>query len=169
MTQVNIDRATFAGMPPIPDPPGFAEWEATLPVSFTRDPIWRTPAYRFGLWLAELVKADAALLRADRNYWNDADQLVRAVEGISANLSEGYGCTTGPDRARYYGYALRTARESKDWYFKARQLLGDDVVERRHEVLERIIRILTAIIPRERDNPARRSRRRPPEESPPPR
>jgi hypothetical protein len=83
------DRATFAGMPPIPDPPGFAEWEATLPASFTRDPIWRTPEYRFGLWLAELVKADAALLRADRNYWNDADQLVRAVDGISANLFVG--------------------------------------------------------------------------------
>jgi hypothetical protein len=104
MTHPRTDRGTFAIMPPFPDPPGFAEWEATLPVSFTRDPIWRMPAYRFGLWLAELAKADATMLRSDRNFWNTADQLLRAVESISANISEGYSCScsSGRERARYY-------------------------------------------------------------------
>ena len=104
MTHPRTDRGTFAIMPPFPDPPGFAEWEATLPVSFTRDPIWRMPAYRFGLWLAELAKADASVLRTDRNFWNNADQLLRAVESISANISEGYSCScsSGRERARYY-------------------------------------------------------------------
>jgi four helix bundle protein len=145
-------------MTPFPDPTGFAEWEATLPASFKRDPIWRTPAYRFGLWLSDLVKGDATALRADRNMRNDADQLLRAVGAISSNISEGYSRSTGPERARYYEYALATSRESRDWYFKARGVLGDEVVEQRLEVLERIIRILTAIIPRERENKSRRYR-----------
>jgi len=151
-------------MPPFPDPPGFAEWEATLPAAVTRDPIWRTPAYRFGVWLADLAKADAIILRTDRNSWNDTDQLLRAVGAISANLAEGYSCSTGRERARYYDYALSTTRESKDWYLKARHLLGNEVVEQRHAVLERIIRILTAIIPREREAGPRRRRRRPQED-----
>jgi four helix bundle protein len=142
---------------------GFAEWEATLPEVFKRDPIWRTPAYRFGLWLSDLVKVDAIRLRSERNSANDADQLLRAVGAISANLSEGYSRSTGAERARYYDYALATTRESKDWYFKARHVLGTETVEQRHEVLDRIIRILTAIIPREREDRSRRRRRRDPD------
>ena len=46
-------------MPKYPDPPGFTEWEATIPESFKRDPIWRTPAYRYSLWLSDLAKQDA--------------------------------------------------------------------------------------------------------------
>jgi four helix bundle protein len=148
----------LGGVTTFPDPPGFAEWEATVPASFKRDPIWRTPAYRYGLWIADLAKRDARVLRADRDSRNDADQLLRAVEAISSNLAEGYGRSTGAERARYYDYAVASTRESRDWYFKSRDVLGIDVMEHRHAVLERIIRILTAIIPRER---ADRSRRRP--------
>jgi four helix bundle protein len=150
-------------MTPIPDPIGFAEWEATLPAQFKRDPIWRTPAYRFGVWLSDLVKDDANRLRVDRNSANDADQLLRAVGAISSNLAEGYSRSTGAERARYYDYALATTRESKDWYFKTRHVLGNETIEQRHDALDRIIRILTAIIPRERDDRSRRRRRRDPD------
>jgi len=142
------------------DPRGFAEWEATLPASVLRDPIWRTPAYRFGLWLASLAKKDFNLLYADRGSRNTAEQLLRAVEAISGNLSEGYGRSTGPERARYYGYAQSTTRESRDWYLKAREMLGEEVVEQRLAVLERILRILSAVIPRERATPPHQRRRR---------
>ena len=141
------------------DPLGFAEWEATLPASFLRDPIWRTPAYRFGLWLGDLAKKDFELLHADQRTRNTATQLLRAVEAISANLSEGYARSSGPERARYYDYAHATAREARDWYFKARDTLGADVIELRLAVLERIIRILSAIVPRERASSPRRGRR----------
>ena len=79
------------------------------------------PAYRFALWLSDLAKTDVAILSA--NHWsqNNASQLLRAVEGISSNLAEGYGRSTGPERARYYDYARATAREARDWYFKARR------------------------------------------------
>ena len=142
-------------MPPLPDPPGFSEWEATVPASFKRDPIWRTPAYRFALWLGEFAKPDAKKLYENRWSANDADQLLRAVEAISANLAEGYGRRTGADRARYYDYARATARESRDWYFKARHELGGDVFEARIALLDRVIRILNAIIPRERGDGGR--------------
>ena len=137
------------------DPPGFAEWEAKLPAGFKRDPIWRTPAYRYGAWLADLAKADAKLLFANWESRNTAEQLIRACEAISSNLAEGYGCTSGRERARYYGYALTSARESLDWYLKAREVLSAETIEHRSSVLDRIIRILTVVIPRERQ----RSRR----------
>jgi four helix bundle protein len=143
-----------------PDPAGFAEWEATVPESFKRDPIWRTPAYRFAVWLSDLAKQDAKILRSDPDTRSDVDQLLRAVGSISANLAEGYSRRTGAERARYYDYARATAREAKDWYFKGRKALGEEVVEQRHVLLERIIRILTAVIPREREDGSRRRRER---------
>jgi len=141
------------------DPDGFAEWEATVPESFKRDPIWRTPAYRYSLWLSDLAKQDARILRANVDTRTDVDQFLRAVGSISANLAEGYSRRTGAERARYYDYARATAREAKDWYFKGRTALGDTVVEHRHTVLERIIRILSAVIPREREDGSHVSRR----------
>ena len=139
------------------DPIGFAEWEATVPPSLRRGTIWRTPAYRYGLWLADLAKADARRLFGIREVSGHADQLVRAVGGISSNLAEGYACASGADRARYYGYALTSSHEAIDWYAKVREELGVDIVEQRCGVLDRVIRILTVAIPRER----RLSRRRP--------
>ena len=147
-------------MPKLPDPPGFAEWEATVPESFKRDPIWRTPAYRFGVWLAKLAKDDARILYENRWSFNEADQLLGAVEGISSSIAEGYGRSTGRERARYYDIAKASAREARDWYFKASEELGMEIVEQRLAVLDRIIRILTAIIPRERADRSRKPRRR---------
>ena len=132
------------------DPPGFAEWEATVPETIRRDPIWRTPAYRYAVWIGALAKRDVLELDAQRVYRNDADQLLRAVDSISANLAEGYGRSTGRERARFYDFAKGSAREARDWYFKLIDLLGRERVEERLAVLDRIIRILTAIIPRER-------------------
>ena len=146
------------------DPPGFAEWEAQVPASFREDPIWRTPAYRYGLWLADLAAGDVAQLLEHGDTHELADQLLRAARSISANLAEGYGRTTGPDRARYYDYAAASARETRDWYFKARHRLAGEVLEHRQALLLRIIRILSAVIPRERADRigrARRARTRP--------
>src|SRR5688572_32896053 len=81
---------------------------------------------------------------------NIADQLTRAADGISSTLAEGYGRTTGAERARYDDDAASGSRETSDWYLKARAYLSNDVVEARLEVLDRIIRILSVATPRER-------------------
>ena len=79
-----------------------------------------------------------------------ADQLYRALGSISAYIAEGYSRSTGKDRARFFEYALGSARESRDWYYKARFILGDDVVNERLELLTHIVRQLIMIIPSER-------------------
>ena len=146
-------------MPKYPDPPGFAEWESQISASLREDPLWRTPAYRFAAWLSDLARIDMAPLWRDPETTDIADQLLRAVRGISSTLAEGYGRTTGPERARYYDYAASSTREARDWYFKARHYLPADVVEQRFDLLLRILRILSAVIPRERGDAIGRARR----------
>lgn len=56
------------------------------------------------------------------------------------------------DRARFYEYSLGSARESMDWYYKGRHILGDDVTIHRVHLLRQIIRLLLTMIPDERGN-----------------
>ena len=141
------------------DPPGFAEWEATVPESIRNDTIWKCPAYRYGLWIHDLAEKDIAPLLRDPDTRETADQLVRAADSISSNFAEGYGKTTGPDRAKYYDISSGSTRECQDWYYKLRKHLTTDVVEHRLGVLSRLTRILNAIIPRERADRIGRARR----------
>jgi four helix bundle protein len=79
-----------------------------------------------------------------------ADQLYRALGSISANLAEGYSRVSGRDRARFYEYALGSARESRDWYYKARHVLGQTVTSHRLALLTQIVRLLLTMIPQQR-------------------
>ena len=79
-----------------------------------------------------------------------SDQLYRSLGSISANVAEGYSRGTGKDRARFYEYSLGSARESRDWYFKARHVLGDQVFQHRLQLLTDTIRLLLTIIPQQR-------------------
>jgi len=76
--------------------------------------------------------------------------LYEALGSISANLAEGYSRGTGKDRARFYEYALGSARESRDWYFKARHVLGETVFPHRLQLLTRMIQLLLTMIPQQR-------------------
>ncbi|RMF35469.1 MAG: four helix bundle protein [Chloroflexi bacterium] len=107
-------------------------------------------AYRRALFLGDLGWRDVTRLMGDRRTRALADQLYRAVGSISANLAEGYSRGTGRDRARFYEYALGSARESRDWYFKARYVLGDEILEHRLTLLSEIIRLLLTMIPQQR-------------------
>jgi len=79
-----------------------------------------------------------------------ADQLYRALGSVSANIAEGYSRGGGRDRTRFYEYALGSARESRDWYFKARHLLGEAVTEHRMNLQTEVIRLLLTMIPDQR-------------------
>ena len=63
---------------------------------------------------------------------------------------QGYSRSSGPERAHFYEYALGSAREARGWYYKCCIALPVDVAGARIALLSRVIRILTAIIPRER-------------------
>ena len=141
------------------DPKGLAEWAAkTVPAVIREDPVWRLPAYRYSLYLADRIKADAPRLRQSETK-KTIDQLLDAAYSISINIDEGYSRTTGPERAKFYEYANGSARETRQWLFKVRDSLGAELATEYLELVSRIIRILTAVIPRERTRPEMRARR----------
>ncbi len=155
------------------DPEGFSDWAASnVPRVMRDDPIWRLPAYRFSLWLGDLAQLeDLPLIQRDDRTRKHADQFLDAVGSISANIAEGYGRTTGPDRAKFYEYALSSAREARDWYFKVRHALDPEVFDQRIDLITRVMKILTVAVVRERAEPETRARqaerepRRPPRHS----
>lgn len=80
-----------------------------------------------------------------------SDQLYRAVGSIGANISEGYSRSSGKDRARFYEYALGSARESRGWFYKSRHVLGENVAEHRMRLTTQIIRLLLTMVPDQRN------------------
>ena len=86
----------------------------------------------------------------DRRTRRLSDQLYRALGSIGANLAEGYSRGSNKDRARFYEYSLGSARESRDWYYKARHVLGEGVTNHRLEYLTHIIRLLLTMVPQQR-------------------
>ena len=141
------------------DPEGLAEWAVRVPDVMREDPIWRLPAYRFALYLGDLAQLeDAPLIRRDYRTRRHLDQFLDAVGSISANIAEGYGRTTGPERARFYEYAESSAREARDWFFKVRHALNPEVATSRVLLVSRIMRILRTASIRERAQPRSRAR-----------
>jgi four helix bundle protein len=106
--------------------------------------------YRLALFAADEGWQDVVTLVRDRRTSTLADQLTRALGSISANIAEGYSRSSIKDQARFYEYALGSARESRDWYYKARHVLGEMHVADRLELLTRVIRLLLVIIPNQR-------------------
>jgi len=102
------------------------------------------------LFATELGWQDVTQLRGDFRTRSLSDQLYRALGSISANIAEGYSRGTGRDRAHFYEYALGSARESRDWYYKARHILSEPVLEHRSKILTQIIRLLLVMAENQR-------------------
>ena len=128
----------------------YKEWERSVPREITGDSLWKMEAYRLGLSVADVGWHDVTELMGDKRTLDLSDQLYRALGSISANLAEGYSRGTGRDRARFYEYALGSARESRDWYYKGRHILGETVIRHRLKLLTQIIRLLLTMIPQQR-------------------
>jgi four helix bundle protein len=125
-------------------------WAKTVPAEITDDSLWKMEAYRLALFAAELGWHDVTKLAGDRRTLDMAGQLYRALGSIEANVSEGYSRGSGKDRARFYEYALGSARESRGWYYKGRYVLGEDVAGHRLRLLTQIVRLLLAMVPDQR-------------------
>jgi four helix bundle protein len=128
----------------------YEEWEQTVPEAIRADLLWKMKAYRLSLLVADLGWHDATKLIGDRRTTALSNQLYRALGSVGANLAEGYSRGTGRDRARFYEYSLGSARESRDWYYKGRHILGGDVVTHRMQLLTEIVRLLLTMIPHQR-------------------
>ena len=140
------------------EPPGLTEWAiANVPEAMRQDSIWRLPAYRYSLYLGDQLQAAAEQMRRV-NTRRTVDQLLDAAQSISANIAEGYGRTSGPERAKFFEYAHSSARETREWLFKVRNAFDPATATALIELVTRIMRILTAVIPRERAKRTTRAR-----------
>ena len=128
----------------------YDEWAKTVSQTITGDALWTVEAYRLALFAADIGWRDVTKLVKDQRTIDLSNQLFRALGSISANISEGYSRGTGKDRARFYEYALGSARESRGWYYSGRHVLGEPVAEHRMQLLVQIIRLLLTMIPEQR-------------------
>ena len=124
--------------------------EGSVPTYITQDSLWRVEAYRLALFLGDICWRDAGKLLRDQRSRRLSNQLCRAVGSIAANIAEGYSRGSGRDRARFYEYALGSAREARTWFFAGRHVLGAEVVDHRCPLLTQITRLLLTMIPDQR-------------------
>jgi four helix bundle protein len=133
----------------------YKEWESRVPEVIVGDALWRVQAYRLALFAADIGWEDVTRLTRDRRTRGLSDQLYRSLGSVSANIAEGYSRGSGKDRARFYEYALGSARESRDWYYKARHILDGEVIEHRLTLQTQIIRLLLKMVPDQRQRTLR--------------
>jgi four helix bundle protein len=135
----------------------YREWLESMPGDITSDPLWNLEIYRLALFMSEIGWPDAVVINKTPLTRDLSDQLIRAIDSISANIAEGYSRSTGKDKARFMEYALGSAREARDWYYKARRVLRQEVVSHRINLLTQIVKILSAFVPLQRKKGIRES------------
>ncbi len=128
----------------------YEEWEKSVPEAIKGDTLWKVEVYRLGLLLSDLAWYDTTKLMRDKRTLDLAGQLYEAVGSVSANVAEGYSRGSNKDRARFYEYSLGSARESRDWYYKGRHILDEQVTDHRLRFLVSVIRLLLKMVPEER-------------------
>jgi len=133
----------------------YHEWEQAVPMEIKNDSVWNSRAYRVSLFLSDLAWQDATKLIKDKRTISLADQLYRAAGAVSADIEEGYSRGTGKDRARFYEYALGSAREARGWYYKGRHILGPTVTEHRLGLFAEVLKLLLTMIPDQRGHELR--------------
>jgi four helix bundle protein len=133
----------------------YVEWQETVFSEIKNDPIWKLEVYRLALFAGDIGWTDVLVISKQPLMFSVADQLHRSLGSISANLTEGYSRSKGLDRARFLETSLGSARESRDWYFKARHVLKTEVVSHRIGLITHIIGMLTPMIPHQRKNALR--------------
>lgn len=92
--------------------------------------------------------------------WNDFDswdkkvqntigyQIIRSSDSIAANIAEGYGRFTPPDRKRFYLYSRGSFEETKAWLRKLirRKIINEAQIERYQIIIEKLGPKLNAFI-----------------------
>lgn len=92
----------------------FAAFENLPPFAYSGDPIWNIRMFRMAAYLGGRCATDVAQM-GPRISLRQADQLVRAVGSIAANIAEGYSRSGQAEQFRFYTYALGSLREALTW------------------------------------------------------
>lgn len=106
------------------------------------------------------------MLSASDFIWDEVTRLIQdrrtvrlAVGSIGVNYAEAYSRSTDRDRCRLYEYSNGSAREARDWTYKARRVIGPERTAILLNLFSQIIRMLTVTVVRERTRASRLSRR----------
>ena len=67
-------------------------------------------------------------------------QIIRSSDSIAANLAEGYGRSTGPDKQKFYIYSRGSFEETKAWLRKTirRNVITKDRAATYKEVIDEL-------------------------------
>lgn len=128
----------------------YEEWEGQVHTRITNGPVWGFFGYRKALFLYDLVWRDCDKLMTDRRGKAIVDQLIRSAGSISANIEEGYGRGFGKEYTYFLRIATGSARETKGWYWRSRQVLSAEVIEHRLALVDEIIGLLISEINRQK-------------------
>ena len=120
----------------------YEEWEIGVPSQIRNERMWKFFGYRKALFLYDVCWKDCETLLKHPLGKTVARQLIRSVGSISANTEEGYGRGYGKDRLYFLRVAIGSARESKGWYYRAKELLSSDVIEHRLNLISEVIALL---------------------------
>lgn len=129
----------------------YKEWLNEVPKDIKEDAVWSLKAYRISLFSSELSWLDIKPI-LEKKLFSLSDQLYRSVGSISANITEGYSRSSAKEQARFYEIALGSTREAKDWYFKSRHILGDEVSRHRIKILTSVAKLLLTMIKERRNS-----------------
>ncbi|MFI5312135.1 MAG: four helix bundle protein, partial [Gemmatimonadales bacterium] len=124
------------------DDPRMVAWEARVPEMVRGDVIWRFHTCCVALFLLALAKRDVTTSRVGVRHAT-ADQLLRSVASVGANIAEGYSRASPRERARFYDIALGSVREASTWYASA-TFLSEPVIAERVLQLSELRRLLLA-------------------------
>jgi four helix bundle protein len=75
-------------------------------------------------------------------------QVIRSADSIAANLAEGYGRFTSPDRKKFYLYSRGSFEETKAWLRKAirRNIISKKEAEKYKTIIDELGPKLNAFI-----------------------
>ncbi|MDX1591851.1 MAG: four helix bundle protein [Balneolaceae bacterium] len=133
----------------------YKDWVIEIPQEITNDALWKMNVYRYALFLADVAWNDVKILSKNKFLISSCDQLYRSAGSVSANISEGYSRRSNRDQARFYEYALGSARECRGWYFKVRHNMDKQILDSRLELITEIIKMLLYIVPNQRGSKIR--------------
>lgn len=123
--------------------------DAAGPEAITSEEMWRFFGYRKALFCHDVCWQDCERLLKHPLGRPIAQQVIRSVGSISANIEEGYGRgLTGKERLYFLRVALGSARESKGWYYRAKELLSHEVLDHRLSLINEVIALLVTEINR---------------------
>ncbi|HJS28495.1 MAG TPA: four helix bundle protein [Anaerolineales bacterium] len=129
----------------------FEPWQATVPARIRAESLWKFIGYRKSLYLYEQVWDDTNTWKNDPRAWPLARQIIASTGSISANLEEGRGRGSNKEMLYHYRIALASARETKGWFFRARNLVPEAELESRMSIIDEIIALLVTEIAIQRD------------------